>query len=107
MKPPKKCGKKLPPKKKFDFKVYKKNTINSLNEVECFLNNFKKFQDMLDSIKSLNNYLIIINRYNFLILIISIYILFLFCYFSTIYISLNSSLVFPSIKIFTWLTSVN
>ena len=36
MEPPKKCGKKLPPKKKFDFKVYKKNTINSLN-------NFKKF----------------------------------------------------------------
>ena len=43
MEPPKKGGKKLPPKKKFDFKVYKKNTINSLNEVECFLNNFKKF----------------------------------------------------------------
>lgn len=43
MEPQKKCGKKLPPKKKFDFKVYKKNTINSLNEVECFLSNFKKF----------------------------------------------------------------
>lgn len=43
MEPKKKGGKKSPPKKKFDFKVYKKNTINSLNEVEYFLNNFKKF----------------------------------------------------------------
>ena len=30
-------------KDKNKIKVYKKNTINSLNEVECFLNNFKKF----------------------------------------------------------------
>lgn len=39
----KKGNKKLPPKKKFDFKVYQKNTLHSLNEVEYFLNNFKKF----------------------------------------------------------------
>ena len=31
---------KKPPKKKFDFNSYKKNTINSLNDVENFLNNF-------------------------------------------------------------------
>lgn len=30
-------------KKKFDFKKMKKNTICSLNEVECFLNKFQKF----------------------------------------------------------------
>lgn len=30
-----------PPKKKFDFKSYKKNTIKSLNEIEYFLNNFQ------------------------------------------------------------------
>ena len=28
---------------KFDFKKIKKNTICSLNEVECFLNNFNRF----------------------------------------------------------------
>lgn len=39
----KKGDKKLPPKKKFDFKVCQKNTLNSLNEIEYFLNNFKKF----------------------------------------------------------------
>ena len=33
-KPPK------PPKKKFDFKSLKKDTCSSLNDVECFLNNF-------------------------------------------------------------------
>ena len=27
---------------KFDFKKMKKNTIRSLNEVECFLNNFHR-----------------------------------------------------------------
>ena len=35
-----------PPKKKkikFDIIKMKKNTINSLNEVECFLNNFNRF----------------------------------------------------------------
>lgn len=30
-------------KKKIDFKKMKKNTINSLNEVECFLHDFRKF----------------------------------------------------------------
>ena len=36
---------KSPPlkKKKLDFKTCKKNTMNSLNEVECFLRNFKHF----------------------------------------------------------------
>ena len=29
-------------KKKFDFSLYKKNTLNSLNDVEYFLNNFNK-----------------------------------------------------------------
>lgn len=37
-------GEKNPPhKKSFDFKLYKKNTINSLNDVEHFLNNFKHY----------------------------------------------------------------
>lgn len=36
-------GKKPPQKKKLNFKTCKKNTINSLNEIEYFLNNFKKF----------------------------------------------------------------
>lgn len=35
--------KKNPQKKKFDFISLKKNTCNSLNEVECFLNNFSDF----------------------------------------------------------------
>ena len=29
-----------PPKKKLDFKTLKKDTCTSLNDVECFLNNF-------------------------------------------------------------------
>ena len=29
-----------PPKKKFDFKSLKNDTCSSLNDVECFLNNF-------------------------------------------------------------------
>ena len=29
-----------PPQKKFDFKTLKKDTCTSLNDVECFLNNF-------------------------------------------------------------------
>ena len=33
--------KKTPPKKSFNLKSCKKNTINSLNEVECFLGNLK------------------------------------------------------------------
>ncbi len=37
-------GKKPPPKKKKpNFKTYKKNTIKSLNDVEHFLNDFKRF----------------------------------------------------------------
>lgn len=39
-----KGGKKCPPpKKKLSFKTCKKNTINSLNDVEYFLRNFNKF----------------------------------------------------------------
>lgn len=34
--------KKSPPKKKFDFKSCKKNTIKSLNEIEFFLNNLNR-----------------------------------------------------------------
>ena len=36
-------AKKSPQKNKFNFKTCKNNTIKSLNEVEYFLNNFKKF----------------------------------------------------------------
>lgn len=39
-------GEHNPPHKKgnkHDFKTIKKNTINSLNDVECFLNNFGNF----------------------------------------------------------------
>lgn len=32
-----------PPKKKFNFKHYKNNTLKSLKDVEYFLNNFNKF----------------------------------------------------------------
>ncbi len=42
--PPPKLKKK---KIKFDFKKIKKNTICSLNEVECFLNNFNKFYNYI------------------------------------------------------------
>lgn len=35
--------KKSPQKKSFDFKLCKKNTINSLNEIECFLNDLHHF----------------------------------------------------------------
>jgi hypothetical protein len=35
--------KKSPQKKSFDFNLYKKNTINSLNDVEHFLNNFHHY----------------------------------------------------------------
>lgn len=41
--PPKPKKKKI----KFDFKKMKKNTICSLNEVECFLNNFNKFYNYI------------------------------------------------------------
>ena len=36
-------GGKNPNNKKFNFDLYKKNTINSINEVEYFLNNFNRF----------------------------------------------------------------
>ena len=61
MEPKKKGGKKSPPKKKFDFKVYKKNTINSLNEVEHFLNDFQGFWDFVKLYKNVSN---IFNRKN-------------------------------------------
>ena len=38
-------------KKKFDFSLYKKNTLNSLNDVEYFLNNFNKVVRYLKLIK--------------------------------------------------------
>ena len=41
--PPKKPS--PPKKKKLNFKTCKKNTINSLNEVEHFLNDFQNFWD--------------------------------------------------------------
>ena len=44
---------KPPPKKKFNFKSLKKNTCNSLNEVECFLNNFSDFLKYCKIIKLL------------------------------------------------------
>ena len=42
------CDKKSPSKKKFNFDLYKKNTINSIYDVEYFLNNFNH---ILKSIK--------------------------------------------------------
>lgn len=39
--------KKSPPKKSFDFNLYKKNTIKSLNEVEHFLNNLKSVSKVI------------------------------------------------------------
>ena len=45
--------KKPPPKKKFDFKLIKKNTCTSLNEIECFLNNFTDFLKYIKIIKLL------------------------------------------------------
>lgn len=38
--PPPKPNNKKPPKKKFNFKTLKKDTCQSLNDVEYFLNNF-------------------------------------------------------------------
>lgn len=40
----KKGDKKSPQNKTFNFKEYKKNTLKSLNDVEYFLNNYKKFK---------------------------------------------------------------
>ena len=36
-------GEKIKNKKHFNFDLYKKNTLNSLNDVEYFLNNFNHF----------------------------------------------------------------
>ena len=43
----KRGDKKSPPKKTFNFKTYKKNTLKSLNDVEYFLNNYKKFKQFI------------------------------------------------------------
>ena len=51
--PPKKNPPPKPPKKKIDFKKLKKNTCNSLNEVECFLNNFHRFTNYIKLYKIL------------------------------------------------------
>ena len=53
-KPPSK--KPFPPKKKkLNFKTCKKNTINSLNEVEHFLNDFQGFWDYVKLYKNVSN----------------------------------------------------
>ena len=43
----KRGDKQSPQKKSFDLKTYKKNTLNSLNDVEYFLNNYKKFKQLI------------------------------------------------------------
>jgi hypothetical protein len=43
--------KKSPQKKSFDFNLYKKNTINSINDVEHFLNNFNYYSKYLKLFK--------------------------------------------------------
>ena len=50
--PPKKPS--LPKKKKLNFKTCKKNTINSLNEVEHFLNDFQGFWDYIRLYKNVS-----------------------------------------------------
>lgn len=42
-----------PPKKKFDFKSFKKDTCTSLKDVECFLNNFSNTWKYIRLIKLL------------------------------------------------------
>ena len=44
---------KKPKKNKMDFNKMKKNAILSLNEVECFLRDFKKFSNYLKLYKIL------------------------------------------------------
>lgn len=51
--PPPKPPKAKPKKKKFDFKSFKKNTCTSLNDVECFLNNFSNTWKYIRLIKLL------------------------------------------------------
>ena len=41
------------PKKKMDFKKLKKNAVISLNEVECFLRDFKRFSNYIKLYKIL------------------------------------------------------
>ena len=48
--PPKTDNKK---KNKFDFKKIKNNTCKSLNEVECFLNDFHRFKNYIKLYKIL------------------------------------------------------
>lgn len=43
-----------PKKKKLNFKTCKKNTINSLNEVEHFLNDFQGFWDYVRLYKNVS-----------------------------------------------------
>ncbi len=50
--PPKKPS--PPKKKKLNFKTCKKNTINSLNEVEHFLNDFQGFWDYIRLYKNVS-----------------------------------------------------
>ena len=47
------CEYKKDKKKKFDFKEKKNNTIKSLMEVECLLNNFERFSDCIKLYKIL------------------------------------------------------
>ena len=42
-----------PPKKKFDFKSFTKDTCSSLNDVECFLNDFSHTWKYIKLIKLL------------------------------------------------------
>lgn len=51
--PPKKPS--PPKKKKLNFKTCKKNTINSLNEVEHFLNDFQGLWDYIKLYKNVSN----------------------------------------------------
>lgn len=44
-----------PKKKKLNFKTCKKNTINSLNEVEHFLNDFQGFWNYIKLYKNVSN----------------------------------------------------
>lgn len=51
--PPPRPPKPKAPKKKFDFKSFKKDTCTSLNDVECFLNNFSNTWKYIRLIKLL------------------------------------------------------
>ena len=51
--PPPRPPKQKTPKKKFDFKSFQKNTCTSLNDVECFLNNFSSTWKYIRLIKLL------------------------------------------------------